>query len=225
MEWIKQFLISLVGVGCFIAAWLVSCGIGDFFWRMHSTWYQVLLALVIALIGVAICNIKTSVNYVGLGFIAGAVIGAFLPLYQGIEGWFDGVRNFLPCLGVCILYMFMFVFAGAAFTAGLKNAFFSLVRLDFLTTLLSVAVSIIGFYCALSIIVSAVEISAWMLFGIFIGLSGAYGGLKMPSVSIDDAVVYDGNGNMRFVASNISSDRVQTTDGEVLRKHADGNYR
>lgn len=225
MEWIKQFIISLIGVGCFIASWLFSCGIGGAFWTLSSPWYQLLLALAFVIVGAVIYNIKNSFNYVGLGFITGAIIGAFFPLYQGVEGWFENVRNFWPCFWVCVLYIFMLNIAGAVLVAGLKNFIISIFKLDGLTALISAACSIIGFYCALSLLVAAIDISGWMLWGMIFGLAGAYGGFKMPAMSVDDAVVYDGNGNMHFVASNISSDRVLTTDGEELRKYADGNYR
>lgn len=85
-----------------------------------------------------------------------------------------------------------------------------------------VALTLVFFVCAILSVVAVV-----VLIIIVIGLiaSGTKGSGKRSKADDTPGEVYDENGNVHYVNSSIGSDRVTTTDGDTMRRGADGTYR
>lgn len=226
MKWVIQFLVCCVAVSAFSFSWLVSVGIGDFAWVMHSTWVQVIIAIGLMIVGFILSNISTNyLGLIGLGICAGAVIGCFVPLYRGVVGWFEYVSGFWMYALAWFILVLLLAASASAFTAALKATFISLLRFDFITSLIGCACTIVAIYCSISVIAGSFANSTGLGVFVIVGLAGGAGGVRSDVPSLGDGVVYDGNGNIHYVLSEISDRRILTTDGETRIKQPDGTWR
>lgn len=226
MNWLKQFFISCVAVGCFAVSWLVSFGIGSYWWCLRSPWYQILLALAFCGTGFLLTRIsQNTLGVIGYGMIVGAVIGMIFPLYEGIIGLFEYADGFWICLLAWLIFTIMLAAAGAICVSGIMITIKSIFKFDFISVLLATAAAIIGAYCAIFVIIGSIQISPFVGIGTLIGITGGAGGFRAESPNLNNHIVMDGYGNMHFVADRMSSHTLETTDGKILRKQADGNWR
>lgn len=112
----------------------------------------------------------------------------------------------------------------AVFTAAAKNLLFSVLRFDFVITLVSFAAFVTAFFASGSIVIAAFDISPMVGIGLFVGMGGGAAGFGAPNIESEQFIVSDGHGIYHFlVGKSAESFRIDTY-GNTLRERSDGNY-
>lgn len=83
-----------------------------------------------------------------------------------------------------------------------------------------VVIALVYFVCAILGVLAMIAIIVLVVGGMLAAGGGRSGSSKS---SVSD-VVYDENGNVHYVSNSVGRDRVQTTDGNVMRRNPDGKY-
>lgn len=227
MQWIKEFLIACVIILAFFASWAISVQIGDLPWVFGygHEWLAVGIGLLLAAVGAAgYFLLPDNFKLIGAGVGLGAVIGVFFPLTLLVVSWFENVRNFWGCLGVWFVYVIIEGVAMALFVCAVKNLIFSVFRLDFLVTLLSLVVGVTAFFAGIWIVVAAFNLSTWVGIGVLISLCGGFAGSGAPAISSEEFMVSDGRGGYHFTVGTSAGGYKIDTDGNTLRRRSDGTY-
>lgn len=156
---------------------------------------------------------------------------------------FGSLIGIVPCVMYYIGQLFVSIFSGAGFGLGLlawfffalfiaasaaisvsaiKNAVLSVIKLDFYPLLVCVIVFFSAITTMMILFTRAQAISDFFAFVSLLGIVGGVGGwfVEAPGATRE---VRDANGNIHYVISTLSSDRVITTSGQTLRRSADNS--
>lgn len=152
--------------------------------------------------------------YVIVGLL-GACAGLSAMRQFFISATFSEAASITAIYGILVI---MPVWAGCTATAfckipvleyAVKRSIFNLIAI----TLVYFVCALLGVLAMLAIIVVVVG-----------GLLAAGGGRSKSADSSTPNEIYDENGNVHYVSQSIGRDRVQTTDGNVMRRNPDGKY-
>ena len=87
-----------------------------------------------------------------------------------------------------------------------------------------VTVAVMYFACAILSVLALIAICLMIIF-FFMSAGAASGKTSRGTSSSGSDTIYDGEGNIHYVNSSISNNRIQTSDGKTMRREADGTYR
>lgn len=224
MQYLKSLFICILYVMVLIFSWHYSTIHNINPHDLRSAYIPLFVGLTLAVVGFLLSKTPYGIiSLLGQGMVFGSLIGIVPCIMYYIGQFFDTITSgFL--LGV-LAWIFFVIFIGASSAIAVsaaKNAVISVIRFDFY----SVIVYILAFFSSITammiLFTAAKDISGFLAFASVLGLLGGVGGWL---VSIPDGTGYvrDANGNMHFVISTLSPDRVITTNGEILRQQSDNS--
>lgn len=225
MQYLKSLLICILYVMVIILSWHYST-IHNIInpHDLRSTHIHLFVGLTLTVVGFLLSKTRYGIfSLIGQGMVFGSLIGIVPCIMYYIGQFFDTITSgFL--LGV-LAWIFFVIFIGATSAIAVsaaKNAVISVIRLDFYSVIVFILVFFSSITAMLILFTAAKDISDFLAFATIFGLLGGVGGWM---VSLPDGTGYvrDANGNMHFVISTLSPDRVLTTTGEIMRRQSDNS--
>ena len=183
-------------------------------------------------VGLAICGFlltKVRIGWISLpgqGMLFGSLIGIVPCVMYYISEFFVSIISGASGFGMGLLawlFFAIFIAASAALSvSAVKNAVLSVIKLDFYPVLVCIIVFFSAIMTMIILFTRAQAISDFFAFVSLLGIFGGVGGwfVEAPGATRE---VRDDNGNIHYVISTLSSDRVITTSGQTLRRSADNS--
>ena len=224
LGYLGEVIFYYVAIALMLVLWLANEPIGNpFSLYLIEPWVRILIMVAIGLLGFLMLTFSSNALLKILGFMSGfgAAFGAGVSLIHVVAGAIaDALPNgFFGWVGLFVACSLLIALYGSVLVAGLKSAFFCIIRLDFFSALIYIMILWSGFYGVGEMIVAMTDCSVGLLVLVLIaGIPSGYAG----GTSMSTGGFLDENGQLHFVSHSMGRNRVATTDGEILTKTPGG---
>lgn len=224
MEYTKNLMMALLAIVAMYAMWVFTMSIGPFIkLRFLSVgWHAILCVALLAVSGIWSSVAKGRWTLLASGLTFGAALGTLFSISYWYHDFLVDARGFWKCALLCLINVMILVVCGAALTGSCIQLVLNVFKLNFLPVLLCFMLGVTAFFAGMMVFAGAFECHAFMGVMTIIGATGG-GVAGVGAKNLDPDFVTDANGNMHFVVQK-QGDEVLTTDGERMRRRADGNF-
>lgn len=227
MQYLKGVAVCIVFLLVMLLSWHFSTVHNVTPRDLHDVDVYLFTGVVLAIGGFLLTKVRIGwISLPGQGMLFGSLIGIVPCVMYYIGEFFVSIISGASGFGMGLFaWLFFSVFIAASAIVAVsaaKNAVLSLIKLDFYPVLVCIIVFFSAIMTMIILFTRAQAISDFFAFASLLGIIGGVGGwfVETPGATRE---VRDANGNTHYVISTLSSDRVITTSGQILRRCADNS--